>query len=248
MLDHHPSIRSLPPPAPGCIISTVANRSGGKTMVLVLLIGLLAATAWTAAFALGTLLVYRGLRGKLIDHDPRCRKCGYNLVASPHRPGRCPECGAQIYGLGTIRLGARRRRQPLIVLGAALMLLCLCPIGFALLPESGTGGAAPAAATSPASVVALPPAVVVQEPLFADPKTWPAPREASAAPSQAPAEPEETPITGGDAEAAAEHKTDAGPRWYRLRSINGCCPYCAHPVGPMSRSPSCPGCGRNIAD
>ncbi|MDY7109637.1 MAG: hypothetical protein SYC29_13465 [Planctomycetota bacterium] len=218
-------------------------------MVLVLLIGLLAATAWTAAFALGALLVWRGLRGRLIDHDPRCRNCGYNLVASPHRPGLCPECGAQIYGLGTIRLGARRRRRSLIILGAAIMLLCLCPIGLSLVGESATSAAAPPRpATPPAPIAGFSPAVVVQESLFADLPSLPAPEQTDATPADAEPGPDEASVEDDDANPTPDPQVDPEPRWYRLHTINGCCPHCGHPVGPIGRSPNCTACGRNIAE
>jgi hypothetical protein len=211
-------------------------------MIFVLLIGLLAATAWTAVFSFGVLLLWRGLRGRLTDHDPRCRKCGYNLVASPQRPGLCPECGAQIYGLGTIRLGARRRRESLVIIGAAIMILCLAPIGLSFLPEQDMTAAAP-----PAPIVALPPAAIVQETLFADLPPCPAPAEAAATPADAESEEDEA-SAADEADAATDPSPDPELHWYRLRTINGCCPHCGHPVGPMSRSPNCPECGRNIAE
>jgi len=222
-------------------------------MVLVLLAGLLAATAWLGAFALGAVLAWRGVHGRLVDDDPHCRRCGYNLIATPRRPGRCPECGATIYGLGTIRLGARKRRESLIIIGAAIMLLCLFPIGLAFVPVSGNIAAAPnPAKTAPPAAAPLiapaPAAAVAQGPLFSlleelaaqtDPIDPHSHAEAELLDASGAADDEEPPI-------ATECEND--PLWYTLRTINGCCPHCGCPVGTMSRSPRCPECGRNLAE
>jgi hypothetical protein len=213
-------------------------------MVLVLLIGLLAATAWTAAFGFGALLVWRGLRGRLVDHDPRCRRCGYNLIASPQRPARCPECGATIYGLGTIRLGARRRRDSLVIIGAAIMIMCIGPIGLALIPSAVATAPAPRPAAIPAPRIAP----AAQGPLLSLQEDLPGPVEPIEPHSHAPARQGEAPGAPVEGEAAtAAERGDDSP-WHTLRTINGCCPHCSCPVGPMSRSPFCPECGRNIAE
>jgi hypothetical protein len=215
-------------------------------MVLVLLTGLLAGTAWLGALALGAALIWRGLRGRRVDDDPHCRRCGYNLIASPQRPGRCPECGATIYGLGTIRVGARKRREPLIIIGAAIMLLCLGPIGFALLPAAGTTTIAPGPAAAAAPQIAPGPASA-QGPLFTRQEDLPDRSEPIEAHPHARAQPCDDAPVPVEPEAVAEPDVDEDPPWYRLRTINGCCPHCGCPVGTMSRSPRCPECGRNIA-
>jgi len=222
-------------------------------MVLVLLAGLLAATAWLGAFVLGAALVWRGLRGRLVDDDPRCRRCGYNLVATPRRPGRCPECGATIYGLGTIRLGARKRRESLIIIGAAIMLLCLFPLGLAFVPISGNIAAAPnpGKTAPPAAAPLIAPAPVAsaaQDPLFSLVEKLAAPTDPVEPHTHAEAEQRDASDVAADEEAPIATTGDSGPTWYTLRTINGCCPHCGCPVGTMSRSPRCPECGRNIAE
>lgn len=216
-------------------------------MVLVLLIGLLAATAWLGAFALGATLIWRGLHGRPVDDDPRCRRCGYNLVASPQRPARCPECGATIYGLGTIRLGARKRRESLIIIGAAIMLLCICPIGLALMPTAGTAAPAPKSVATSAPQITPAPAAT-QGPLFSLLEQLPGKSDPIEPHSHADAEQGDAPSATVEVTAATDPEVDEDPPWYRLRTINGCCPHCGCPVGPMGRSPCCPECGRNIAE
>lgn len=219
-------------------------------MVLVLLAGLLAATAWLGAFALGAVLVWRGVRGRLVDDDPHCRRCGYNLIATPRRPGRCPECGATLHGLGTIRLGARKPRERLIIVGAAIMLLCLCPIGLALMPTAGTTtartpGPVAAAATQ---ITPAPAAAGAQGPLFSLTEQLPGKGDPIEPHAHAEAEQGDASGVADDKEAPIATEHDNDPLWYTLRTINGCCPHCGCPVGTMSRSPCCPECGRNIAE
>ena len=219
-------------------------------MVLVLLAGLLAATAWLGAFVLGAALVWRGVRGRLVDDDPRCRRCGYNLIASPRRPGRCPECGATIYGLGTIRLGARKRRESLIIIGAAIMLLCLFPIGLTFVPTVGTAStAAPKPPATAAPLIAPPPvASAAQDPLFSLVEKLAAPTDPIEPHTHAEAEQRDASGVAADEESPITVERNDDPLWYTLRTINGCCPHCGCPVGTMSQSPRCPECGRNIAE
>ena len=219
-------------------------------MVLVLLAGLLAATAWLGAFALGAVLVWRGVRGRLVDDDPHCRRCGYNLIATPRRPGRCPECGATIHGLGTIRLGARKPRERLIIVGAAIMLLCLGPIGLALMPKAGTTTArtpGPVATAAP-QIASAPAAGGAQGPLFSLTEQLPGKSDPIEPHSPARAEPGDAPSVPVEAEAATATEHGGDSPWHTLHTINGCCPHCGCPVGTMSRSPYCPECGRNIAE
>lgn len=94
-------------------------------LILTLAIGIV----WTVTLGAGTILTWRGLRGKPIDNLPRCSRCKYNVGCRRDRPQRCPECGANLQLLGSIRLGARRMQGRLVTWGVAMVLIGLSPIG-----------------------------------------------------------------------------------------------------------------------
>lgn len=64
-----------------------------------------------------------GLRGRMIDDDPRCSRCRYNLTSLTAQ--RCPECGTQI-NAGTVRFRRRVRSRPVLIsAGVAAVALAL---------------------------------------------------------------------------------------------------------------------------
>lgn len=72
----------------------------------------------------GLLLLAMGLHGRRVDEHPICRRCRYDL----RRLGElsaCPECGADLSGRRAVRIGHRRRRPALIVLGSLILLMGL---------------------------------------------------------------------------------------------------------------------------
>jgi hypothetical protein len=86
-------------------------------------------------FFLGTAacLIVIALRGKVIDAHPICRKCGFDLHGVTERPLQCPECGRSITQASAMRIGNRKRRAPMLVIGCMIGVLGLaCAAG--LLP------------------------------------------------------------------------------------------------------------------
>lgn len=90
------------------------------TLVILALVLLLAA---------GIALLTLGLRGKRINTNPHCRRCGYDVSAAGDAPGGapavCPECGRDLTLRRALRIGARRRRRGMIVTGGVLLLVAL---------------------------------------------------------------------------------------------------------------------------
>jgi hypothetical protein len=70
----------------------------------------------------GLLLLAWGLRGRLLDDHPCCRRCGYDLLGRDDAT-RCPECGADLGRRRARRRGRRRRRRVAIAAGSMLALL-----------------------------------------------------------------------------------------------------------------------------
>ncbi len=66
-----------------------------------------------------------GLRGRVIDDHPICRKCGYDLHGLPESSGRCSECGSDLKSTNAIRKGHRQRRWRMVSIGAAFSVLML---------------------------------------------------------------------------------------------------------------------------
>ena len=60
--------------------------------------------------AAGVWLLVTGLRGRVVDDHPVCRKCGFDLVGVYPGVGCCPECGEEL-GEGAVRIGQRVRRR-----------------------------------------------------------------------------------------------------------------------------------------
>lgn len=86
--------------------------------------------------AAGVALLIWGLRGKRIDDHPVCRQCRFDLAGQPEGTITCPECGAGLKRTGSVRIGQRRKRPIVIllgVLGIALPMLALGTLGFAII-------------------------------------------------------------------------------------------------------------------
>lgn len=76
-----------------------------------------------AALALGLFLLIRGLRGRSIGDEPRCRRCAYNLTGL--ESDRCPECGVVLTDRTRVR-GLRRRRWVSLIAGILVLIFCVC--------------------------------------------------------------------------------------------------------------------------
>jgi hypothetical protein len=92
--------------------------------------------AWLLLFpillaALGLFVVVRGVRGRVVDDHPLCRACGFDLIGLPVEVRTCSECGVDVSSPRAIRIGHRRRRPGMALLGLSLMAPTL--IGAALL-------------------------------------------------------------------------------------------------------------------
>ncbi|MHC4413962.1 MAG: hypothetical protein ACYS0G_01630 [Planctomycetota bacterium] len=109
------------------------------------------AVVWVGVLGLGAAVAWRGLRGRLVDRDPRCGRCAYILVGFPRRPQRCPECGFRLLRPGAVRLGRHEPRRALIVAGGLILLAGLSPVGVGL----GSDGAAATTNPGPPAVTAL---------------------------------------------------------------------------------------------
>lgn len=90
--------------------------------------------------AVGIVLVSWGLRGRVVNRQPHCKACGFDLSSNGFgidralgkvvvEPGsdaseksKCPECGERLTPYGSIVMGLRKKRWGMTVLGAALLL------------------------------------------------------------------------------------------------------------------------------
>lgn len=88
--------------------------------------------ALIASAACGAVLIALGLRGRRLDRNPICRRCGFDLQgrfpwSQPTTP-TCPDCGERLLTFRSVMPGARARRASLMALG-----LMLCFPGLVLL-------------------------------------------------------------------------------------------------------------------
>ncbi|MCC7389476.1 MAG: hypothetical protein IT431_11975 [Phycisphaerales bacterium] len=74
--------------------------------------------------ALGLLLLAVGLRGRLLDRHPHCRRCGFDLIGTPGAPA-CPECGSDLAGPKAIKPYDRRRRAGPLAAGLVILAIVL---------------------------------------------------------------------------------------------------------------------------
>ncbi len=80
---------------------------------------------------LGLLAV--GIRGKLIDDHPYCRRCRFDLTGRWPEARACPECGAELRGSNVVH-GRRQRRRRTTIVGSGFTtigVLCLALIAWA---------------------------------------------------------------------------------------------------------------------
>jgi len=80
-------------------------------------------------------LAVAGLRGRIVDRHPLCRRCGYDLSAWPGGGMQCPECGQVVRNrVKWMRCGNRRPRRGLLAwalalaMPGALWLLLVAPL------------------------------------------------------------------------------------------------------------------------
>ena len=86
-------------------------------MILAILALFVLALVWVVWFGAGVFLAWRGVRGRLVDRDPRCGRCGYILLGFVSRPSHCPECGSRLLRPGAVRLERREPRRSLVMTG-----------------------------------------------------------------------------------------------------------------------------------
>jgi hypothetical protein len=84
----------------------------------------------TLLLAAGIALLLLGLRGRRINDHPICRGCGFDLVGVLPARTICPECGADVANGRRVRDGARRRLHGTAIVGAAIALVAIAPLGF----------------------------------------------------------------------------------------------------------------------
>ena len=70
----------------------------------------------------GVVLIVFAWRGRRVDDHPLCRRCGFDLTGRPPDSTRCAECGADVTRPRATRIGHRRRRGGVMVVGVALAL------------------------------------------------------------------------------------------------------------------------------
>lgn len=94
----------------------------------------------------GVALLVWGFRGKRLNTHPVCRQCRFDLSGQPEGTVTCPECGAGLKREGSIRIGQRRKRPVVLLLGGlavALPLLAIGTIVFALVTGTDLNGYKP---------------------------------------------------------------------------------------------------------
>lgn len=75
----------------------------------------------------GVVLLAVGIRGRLVNTHPHCRRCRFDLVGHTSPDGSwsgrvCPECGSDLAAAGAIRIGIRAARRPALFAGLAILL------------------------------------------------------------------------------------------------------------------------------
>ncbi|HLO40452.1 MAG TPA: hypothetical protein VK176_05460 [Phycisphaerales bacterium] len=86
---------------------------------------MLLALTLLALVAAGLLLAVLGYRGRMCDHAPHCRSCGFDLTGVLEEVDHCPECGVTLVHERAVRWGTHLRRPWMMVSGVVLLLLGL---------------------------------------------------------------------------------------------------------------------------
>ncbi len=119
------------------------------------IIAICAALVFTVVLSTSIAWLWIGLRGRLIDTHPRCRRCGYDLTGHACRPELCAECGSRLLVVGAVKLGHRKPR-PAFLGGGGLMLV-IAGVGLAVMATqadpSPTAKPAVLAVAAPAGAV-----------------------------------------------------------------------------------------------
>ncbi len=95
--------------------------------------------AFSATMTVGIGLIFLGVRGKQLNTHPVCRDCGFDLEGVYPGVITCPECGSGLRRPKAVRIGQRRKRRGLIVLGNAVAIVPT--IGLAALAFAAVSGA-----------------------------------------------------------------------------------------------------------
>lgn len=82
----------------------------------------------TVFAGLGLLLLVLGVRGRRIDDHPWCRKCRFDLYGLK-APATCPECGLDLSRSKAVRIGQRKKRWGMVVVGALVLLISVSGLG-----------------------------------------------------------------------------------------------------------------------
>jgi hypothetical protein len=80
----------------------------------------------------GIMLLFRGMRGRVVGDHPICRKCGFDLFGLPKESTRCSECGTDITAKRAVRIGRRERRRMMAGAGLLLVMVSLGVIVIAI--------------------------------------------------------------------------------------------------------------------
>ena len=78
----------------------------------------------------GLMLLITGVRGYRIGDHPVCDRCGFDLFGMPSGVSICSECGSDVAQPRAIRIGHRKRKPGLIVLGILMLLSVTLVAGF----------------------------------------------------------------------------------------------------------------------
>ena len=92
-------------------------------MIVPIIMTVVVGAVMISPLALGVVMLYRGLRGRMLDHYPRCRRCGYVTLRQTRdtRPRLCSECGADLRLPDAVRYGRRFPRMGLVAAAVALI-------------------------------------------------------------------------------------------------------------------------------
>ncbi len=91
---------------------------------------------------IGIAMLVSGLRGRVLDGHPVCRRCRFDLVGSVPGLAKCPECGSPLDASKSIAIGNRSRRPLIAGIGAAVILLSIGGGGTLIALQLGAAGLA----------------------------------------------------------------------------------------------------------